>query len=334
MLFFCLTHDQPFFYGLSIFSIFQMPVNSTQRCLWHLHKRTFFSLNHTYWPWSHVSNRSLCTANRLEWMTRMKKRDAQVDGQHCRRVSTSLSHHIRHLLTNLGFQFKPLDVSREDPVGTCKIPAKITGSGTVFGIDKEKHSFVMFPTSFISASPNPETLPIWALLEKSPRWPDPTACLPSSQSLVAFTGKLAFFEDHASNLHSNVCSQAVVTLNTIIYLQMTPAPAAVSNMPSTLLQRDADTIALKSRVLKYAWNSSVKCEDDSVSSSSKTATSQEENRGEVKAWINPFFFFNSLNPCALLLFDNTLICNLPQASPLLSRFQSNIQMCMWLGQAK
>ena len=263
-----------------------------------------------------------------------KKRDTQVDGRHCRRVSTSLSHCIRHLLTNLGFQFKPLDISREDPVGTCKIPAKITGSGTVFGIDKEKHSFVMFPTSFISASPNPETLPIWALLEKSPRWPDPTTHLPSSQSLVAFTGKLAFFEDHAGNLHSNICSQAIVTLNTIIYLRMTPAPAAVSNMPSTLLQRDADTIALKSRVLKYVRNSSAKREDDSVSSSSKTATSQEENRGEVKAWINPFFFFNSLNPCALLPFDNTLICNLPRASPLLSRFQSNIQMCMWLGQAK
>ena len=120
-------------------------------------------------------------------------------------------------------------------------------------------------------------------MEKSPRWPDPTTRLPLSQSLVAFTGKLAFFEDHASNLHSNVCSQAVVTLNTIIYLQMTPAPAAVSNMPSTLLQQDADTIALKSCVLKYAQNSSVKREDDSVSSSSKTAMSQEENRGEVKA---------------------------------------------------
>ena len=225
--------------------------------------------------------------------TNEKKRDAQVDGRHCRRVSTSLSHRIHHLLTNLGFQFKPLkplDVSQEDPVGTCKIPARITSLGTVFGVDKEKHSFVMFPTSFISASPNLETLPIWALLEKSPRWPDPTAHLPLSQSLVAFTGKLAFFEDRASNLHSNIRSQAVVTLDTIIYLRMTPAPAAVSNMPSTLLQWDTDTIALKSHVLKYVQNSSAKHEDDSVSSSSKTAMSQEENRGEVEAWINPFFF--------------------------------------------
>ena len=37
--------------------------------------------------------------------------------------------------TYLFLQFKPVAVSAEDPVGACKIPARITGSGTVFSVE-------------------------------------------------------------------------------------------------------------------------------------------------------------------------------------------------------
>ena len=50
-----------------------------------------------------------------------------------------------------------------------------------------------------------------------------------------------------------------------------------------LMQQDADTVALKSWVLKYTQNLTSKHEDDSVSTSSKAATCQEEERGETEA---------------------------------------------------
>lgn len=46
---------------------------------------------------------------------------------------------------------------------------------------------------------------------------------------------------------------------------------------------DADTIALKQRMQKYANMSPSKNEDDCVSTSSKTATSQEDDKGEKEA---------------------------------------------------
>ena len=186
------------------------------------------------------------------------------------------------LSTYLFLQFKPVAVSAEDPVGACKIPARITGSGTVFSVDKEKHSFMMFPTLTISSSEKPETLPVRGLLEKGPRWPNPTARLPSPQSLVAFTGKLAFFEDRIGKPHAELTSQAVVTLDTIIYLRTSSGPSVSPRTPSVSQRQDADTIALKSRVLKYTRNLTAKQEEDCMSTSSRTATSQEDDKIETE----------------------------------------------------
>ena len=190
------------------------------------------------------------------------------------------------VLTITTFQFKPVAVSPDDPVGACKIPARITVSGTVFSVDKERHSFVVFPTLSISASPNPQTLPVRAVLEKSPRWPNPVARLPSSPNFVAFTGKLAYFEDFAGK-SQDFQTQAVVIVDSITYLRSPSNPKNVSLAPSTSRSpnNDADTVALKTRVLKYSQGTSSKMEDDRLSGSSKTATSQEEEKYESEVWI-------------------------------------------------
>lgn len=144
---------------------------------------------------------------------------------------------------------------------------------------------MVFPTLSISVSPSPETLPVWAVLEKSPRWPNPAARLPSSQNFVTFTGKLAYFEDVAEKLQGDFQSQAIVIVDSITYLRMASTSTAILHTPSTSQNVDADTIALKTHVLKYSQGASSKMEDDIVSTSSKTATSQEEEKGESEVWI-------------------------------------------------
>ena len=141
---------------------------------------------------------------------------------------------------------------------------------------------MVFPTLSISASPKPQTLPVRAVLEKSPRWPNPVARLPSSPNFVAFTGKLAYFEDFAGKSQEDFKSQAVIVVDSITYLQSLSTPKNISLAPSTSTspQNDADTVALKTRVLKYSQGSSSKTEDDCLSASSKTATSQEEEKKE------------------------------------------------------
>lgn len=177
------------------------------------------------------------------------------------------------------FQFKPLIVPPDDPEGACKIPARVSGSGTVSTVDKEGHSFMIIPTLSISASPHPESLPIRAILEKSPRWPNPAARLPSPKNFVAFTGKLAYFEDRGGVSQGDFGSQAVITLDSITYLRSISSPKSMPHVPPPSQSFDADTVALKTRVQKYAKNSSSKFEDDSLSTSSKTATSQEDEKG-------------------------------------------------------
>ncbi|KAN0129735.1 hypothetical protein V8E53_012400 [Lactarius tabidus] len=43
-------------------------------------------------------------------------------------------------------QFKPVPVLAKDPVAACKIPARVSGSGMVSSVNKEHHSFILFPT--------------------------------------------------------------------------------------------------------------------------------------------------------------------------------------------
>ena len=138
---------------------------------------------------------------------------------------------------------------------------------------------MVFPTLSVTASPSPETLPVRAVLEKSPRWPNPAARLPSSRNFVAFTGKLAYFEDFAKKSREDFQSQAVIIVDSITYLCTTSTSKSIPHTPSTSQNFDADTVALKTRVLKYSQGSTSKMEDDSRSASSKTATSQEEEKG-------------------------------------------------------
>ena len=144
----------------------------------------------------------------------------------------------------------------EDPVDTCKIPARIIGSGMVTAVDKERHSFLLYPTQRITASEQAEAIPVRAVLEKGPKWPNPVARLPSPYNFVGFTGKLAHFEENTGKIRNDLQNRVVVTLDSITYLRATYATNVSSNatvaQPSTSRHYDPDSVALKTRVLKYS----------------------------------------------------------------------------------
>jgi hypothetical protein len=166
-------------------------------------------------------------------------------------------------------QFKPVPVLAKDPVAACKIPARVSASGMVSSVNKEHHSFILFPTQNVSASTHHETIPVQAALEKGPKWPNPIARLLSLHGFlhgfVSFTGKLAHFEDNSANIRSNLCSCAVIAVDSIVYLGANYGSNSVPMPPSA---HNADTVALKSCILKY-----VQANTDSVSS-----------KGEVGCW--------------------------------------------------
>ena len=107
-------------------------------------------------------------------------------------------------------QFKAVPVLAEDPVSACMIPVRITASGMVASVDKDCHSFILFPTQTVTACLDPQNLPVCAVLEKGLKWPNPVARLPSAYNFVAFTGKLAYFKDDVGPIQSNMHFHAVV----------------------------------------------------------------------------------------------------------------------------
>lgn len=90
------------------------------------------------------------------------------------------------------------------------IPVRITASGMVASVDKDCHSFILFPTQTVTACLDPQNLPVCAVLEKGLKWPNPVARLPSAYNFVAFTGKLAYFKDDVGPIQSNMHFHAVV----------------------------------------------------------------------------------------------------------------------------
>lgn len=149
-------------------------------------------------------------------------------------------------------QFKPVPVLVEDPVDACIIPARVSCSGMVASIDKEHHSFILFPTQNITACADPQTVAVCTVLEKGPKWPNPVARLPSPYKFVGFIGKLAHFEDNIGPTANNLHFHAVITLDSITYLRANYSMNTVSSHSLTLQSQNADTIALKTHVLKYS----------------------------------------------------------------------------------
>lgn len=157
---------------------------------------------------------------------------------------------------------KPVPVLVDDHVAACKIAARITASGMVSSVDKDRNSFFMFPTQKITSSAERQALPLRAVLEKGPKWPNPTARLPSPHAFVAFTGKLAHIEDNMEKIKADVQSRAVISVDSITYLRANYGPTTMPVTPLTSRPNDPDTVALKSRVLNYS----------NASSSSKNAS--------------------------------------------------------------
>ena len=75
----------------------------------------------------------------------------------------------------------------------------------------------------------------------------------------------------------------IITLDSITYLRSISSPGSMSHVPPPSQPYDTDTVALKTRVQKYAKKTSSKFEDDALSTSSKTATSQEDEKGDNEA---------------------------------------------------
>jgi hypothetical protein len=133
----------------------------------------------------------------------------------------------------------------------------------VSSVNKEHHSFFVFPMQIILACNKPKTLPVRALLEKGPKWPNPVARLPSPHGFIAFFGKLAHFEDNVGHVQEDLRSQAVVSLDSIIYLcTIYTSNSVPMALPPPSHPHDADTVALKSHILKISCS-------NTLSSSSK-----------------------------------------------------------------
>lgn len=98
-------------------------------------------------------------------------------------------------------------------------------------------------------------------------------------------GKLAYFEGFAKKSWEEFQSQAVIIVDSITYLCIAFTSKTNLPTPSTSQNLDADTVALKTRVLKYSQGSPSKMEDDSKSTSSKTAMSQGEEKGGTDIWL-------------------------------------------------
>ncbi|KAN0137428.1 hypothetical protein V8E53_004873 [Lactarius tabidus] len=164
--------------------------------------------------------------------------------------------------------FKPVPVLAEDPITACKIPARVSGSAMVSSVDKEHYSFTLFPTQHINASSKAESLPVRAVLEKGPKWPNPVTRLPSPCGFVAFTGKIAHFEENPGPIRSDLRSRIVVALDSIIYLRANYGSTELSNPPPSSHSQDADSVALKTCILKYSQ------------STTDSTLSQEDEDGE------------------------------------------------------
>ena len=178
---------------------------------------------------------------------------------------------------------KPVPVLADDPVTACKIPARVTASGMVSSVDKDHNSFIMFPTQTISSSAERETLPMRAVLEKGPKWPNPTARLPSPHAFVAFTGKLAHFEDNTGKIKADLQSRAVISLDSITYLRANYGPTTTPLAPSTSRLDDADTVTLKSRVLKFSHSSSsskIDVQPSGIGTCKKSASQETQGQSD------------------------------------------------------
>lgn len=116
-------------------------------------------------------------------------------------------------------------------------------------VDKTHNSFFICPSQYVTGSTDCGLIPVRAVMEKGPKWPNPSARLPSPHAFVAFTGKLDHFEINTENAQIAGSARTVVSLDSITYLRTNlGAPA-----PSHSLQADdEDSVALKKRVKKYA----------------------------------------------------------------------------------
>jgi hypothetical protein len=139
-------------------------------------------------------------------------------------------------------QMVPFPVEMKDAISACKVPAKVFAAGTVTSVNNEQVCFAMIPSQYVACSrkiDKVETIELRAIMEKSPKWPEPELRLPFVRKWIVYAAKLSHFEEIADN-GSDMKFRMVVTLDTITYLGFDSAPSLGSSFSSAKLPTPED----------------------------------------------------------------------------------------------
>lgn len=76
-------------------------------------------------------------------------------------------------------------------ISACKVPAKVFAAGTVTSVDTEQVCFAMTPSQDVTCSGQIDSIELRAIMEKSPKWPNPVFKLPYMRESIACAAKLS-----------------------------------------------------------------------------------------------------------------------------------------------
>jgi hypothetical protein len=95
---------------------------------------------------------------------------------------------------NTSSVFQMIPVPMVDMIGAisaCKVPAKVFAAGTVTSVDTEQVCFAMTPSQDVTCSGQIDSIELRAIMEKSPKWPNPVFKLPYMRESIACAAKLS-----------------------------------------------------------------------------------------------------------------------------------------------
>ena len=126
-------------------------------------------------------------------------------------------------------------------------------SGCVSTVEEEQRAFSLPLTQYVTGVTQQESLLITACLASEHTFPPEHFQLPTVHGLVSFTGRLCRFQTDEDSSEGVLKSGVVVTVDTISHLTR-PNSAAPKGKLGTVppVLDDADTVALRKRVNKYA----------------------------------------------------------------------------------
>jgi hypothetical protein len=133
---------------------------------------------------------------------------------------------------NTSSVFQIIPVPMVDMIGAisaCKVPAKVFAAGTVTSVDTEQVCFAMTPSQDVTCSGQIDSIELRAIMEKSPKWPNPVFKLPCMRLSIACAAKLSHFEEIPDAKGSDMKLRMVVTLDAITDLGFRFLPSSSSS---------------------------------------------------------------------------------------------------------